>query len=146
MPHYYSLCIRPLQQHQQGHNKHKHNTLPGPFELAPVCSTSGVDLKNIRSISQGCGVVKAVLVAILFQILQPDDLVNKSGLDLTITDIVCSGLSVQYIELSHNIESNTVQWLRVEVMGVQLTCDYWWECCNVSKAWGNFHSVLSLTK
>ena len=94
----------------------------------------------------GCGVVKAVLVAILFQILQPDDLVKKSGLDLIITDIVCSGLSVQYIELSHNIESNAIQWLRVEVMVVRLTCDFWWECCNVSKALGNFHSVLSLTK
>ncbi|KAL7538989.1 hypothetical protein ACHAXR_008950 [Thalassiosira sp. AJA248-18] len=57
----------------------------------------------------------------------PDAPVSRSGLDLTITELVCRDLNVQGIQISHDIVSNTKQRIGVDVAGVHISCTFDWE-------------------
>ncbi|KAL9181701.1 hypothetical protein ACHAXT_012044 [Thalassiosira profunda] len=57
----------------------------------------------------------------------PDAQVSEAGLDLTITNISCRDITVQDIEVTHTIQSDTLQSLGVGVDGVEVVCDFNWE-------------------
>eukprot|EP00581_Thalassiosira_minuscula_P006165 CAMPEP_0183743138 /NCGR_PEP_ID=MMETSP0737-20130205/65061_1 /TAXON_ID=385413 /ORGANISM="Thalassiosira miniscula, Strain CCMP1093" /LENGTH=2172 /DNA_ID=CAMNT_0025978745 /DNA_START=179 /DNA_END=6698 /DNA_ORIENTATION=+ len=57
----------------------------------------------------------------------PDANVEKSGIDLTITQLVCRNLNVRDIQLSHNADSSTSQTLDIDATGLKLDCTFRWE-------------------
>jgi hypothetical protein len=60
------------------------------------------------------------------QLNLPDATVSSNGLDIVISELSCTNLSIDNIQIQHSILSNTIQQVTVEVSGVQITCDFRW--------------------
>ena len=54
----------------------------------------------------------------------PDATVSKSGLDVTITELVCRDLNVGDIQIDHEIQSNTDQKVGVDITGIKIMCNF----------------------
>lgn len=54
----------------------------------------------------------------------PDATVSKSGLDITISELVCRDLNVGDIQIDHEIQSNTSQKLNVGILGIKVMCNF----------------------
>ena len=61
----------------------------------------------------------------------PDAKVTKSGLDLTITQLVCRNLNIRDIVLAHSIQSDTSQRLNLKIQGLKINCTFlaWIQVC-----------------
>jgi hypothetical protein len=54
----------------------------------------------------------------------PDATVDRSGLDITITEILCHDLNVQDIQIDHEIQSPMSQKVGVDITGIKIVCDF----------------------
>lgn len=54
----------------------------------------------------------------------PDATVSKSGLDVSITELVCRDLNVGDIQIDHEIQSNTAQKVGVDITGIKIMCNF----------------------
>ena len=57
----------------------------------------------------------------------PDARVSQSGLELTLTELECDGVSLQSIAIDHAVRSSTDQSVLLSVSGVSLECTLRWE-------------------
>jgi hypothetical protein len=58
--------------------------------------------------------------------LLPDSSISSNGLDLTITELSCSQLQIQDIQLSHTSLSDTITRLALNVVGIEIACNFRW--------------------
>ena len=56
----------------------------------------------------------------------PDSNISSNGLDLTITELTCSNINVQDIQVGHTSLSDTTTRLAVNVIGLEITCNFRW--------------------
>ena len=56
----------------------------------------------------------------------PDAAISTNGLDLTISQLTCSNLSIQTININHTPLSNTDQRVTIGLSGVQIKCNFRW--------------------
>lgn len=56
----------------------------------------------------------------------PESSISSNGLDLTITELTCSDLNVQDIQVGHTSLSDTTTRLAVNVIGLEVTCNFRW--------------------
>ena len=63
------------------------------------------------------------------QVSLPDATVSRSGVDLTITQLVCYNLTVQDIQIQHFPipQNDTLHQLSINIQGVDLDCNFDWE-------------------
>ncbi|KAL7428836.1 hypothetical protein ACHAXM_001427 [Skeletonema potamos] len=54
----------------------------------------------------------------------PDATVDKSGLEITITELVCRDLNVGDIQIEHEIQSITSQKVGVDITGIKIMCNF----------------------
>mmetsp|Transcript_2764 Transcript_2764/g.4053 ORF Transcript_2764/g.4053 Transcript_2764/m.4053 type:complete len:1455 (+) Transcript_2764:100-4464(+) len=54
----------------------------------------------------------------------PDATVDRSGLEITITELVCRDLNVRDIQIDHEIQSPTSQKVGVDVIGIKIMCNF----------------------
>ena len=57
----------------------------------------------------------------------PDASVSQNGLDLTITELSCRDVSLRSVQIRHTFGSSTRQTVQLEVLGVEVRCDFRWE-------------------
>jgi len=54
----------------------------------------------------------------------PDATVDKSGLEITITELVCRDLNVGNIQIEHENQSTTSQKVGVDIIGIKIMCSF----------------------
>eukprot|EP00804_Cyclotella_cryptica_P009083 CCRYP_003169-RB/>CCRYP_003169-RB protein AED:0.03 eAED:0.03 QI:377/1/1/1/0.83/0.85/7/2910/1202 len=56
----------------------------------------------------------------------PDSTISSNGLDLTITELICSDVQVGDIQVGHTSLSDTTTRVAIHILGLEVTCNFRW--------------------
>jgi hypothetical protein len=88
--------------------------------ISPLLSSKDNQNRNLQAFSTLNSIFSEVTLVL------PDSSLSSNGLDLTISELTCSDLSVQDIQLGHNSLSDTTKRIFINISGLEITCNYRW--------------------